>query len=126
MRGAYSARPNRLAPCYLLAAGVSDKHGQTATRHMGLLTTIALPAEDTDHLILVSLQKTKRGSGPRDRSFVEGGGKHGAARVRDERPLGETRSKAGPLTGEQKNETKMSSPGEAIRPAQARPLQLKN
>ena len=127
MRGAYSARPNRLAPCYLLA----DKHGQTATRHLGLLTTTALPAEDTDHLILVGWQKTKPGSGPRDGSFVEGGGaggegKHGAARVRDELPLGETRSKAGPLTGEQKNETKMSSPGEAIRPPLMRPLQLKN
>ena len=46
----------------------------------------------------------------------DGGGKHGAARVRDELPLGETRRKAGPLTGEQKNETKMSSPGETIRP----------
>ena len=46
----------------------------------------------------------------------EGGGKHGAARVRDELPLEETRSKAGPLTGEQKNETKMSSHSEAIRP----------
>ena len=60
----------RLAPCYLLA----DKHGQTATRHLGLLlTTTALPAEDTDHLILVGWQKTKPGSGPRDGSFVEGG-----------------------------------------------------
>ena len=114
----YSARPNRLAPCYLLAAGVSDKHGQTATRHLGLLTTTALPAEDTDHLILVWRQRTKRGSGPRDGSFVEGGrgGKHGAARVRDEVPLEETRSKAGPTPGEQKNETKMSSHSEAIRP----------
>ena len=44
------------------------------------------------------------------------GGKHGATRVRDELPLGETRSKAGPLNGEQKSETKMSSPGETIRP----------
>ena len=101
MRGAYSARPNRLAPCYLLAAGVSDKHGQTATRHLGLLTTTALPAEDTDHLILVWWQRTKRGSGPRDGSFV-GGAKHGAAKDRDELPLGATRSKAGPPTGEQK------------------------
>jgi len=40
--------------------------------------------------------------------------------------LGETKSKAGPLTGEQKNETKMSSPGETIRPPLARPLELKN
>ena len=129
MRGAYYARPNRRAPCYLLAAGVSDKHGQTATRHLGLLTTTALPAEDTDHLILVWWQRTKRGSGPRDGSFVEGGGgrgKHGAARVRDELPLGETRSKAGPVTGEEKNETKMSSPGETIRPPWAKPSQLKN
>ena len=104
----YSARPNRLAPCYLLTAGVSDKHGQTATRHLGLLTTTALPAEDTDHLILVWWQRTKRGSGPRDGSVVEGdeGGKHGAARVRDEPPLGETRSKAGPLTGEEKTKPK--------------------
>ena len=74
MRGAYSAGPNRLAPCCLLAAGVSDKHEQTATRHLGLLTTTALPAEDTDHLILVWWQRTKRGSGPRDGSFVEGEG----------------------------------------------------
>ena len=122
MRGAYSARPNRLAPCYLLAAGVSDKHGQTATRHLGLLTTTALPAEDTDHLILVWWQRTKRGSGPRDGSFVEGGGKHGATRVRDELPLGETRSKAGPTPGEQKNETKMSSHSEAIRPPLVKPF----
>ena len=46
----------------------------------------------------------------------EGGNKHGAARVRDEVPLEETRSKAGPTPGEQKNETKMSSHSEAIRP----------
>ena len=73
MRSAYSAPPNRLAPCYLLATGVSAKHGQTATRHLGLLTATALPAEDTDHLILVWWQRTKRGSGPRDGSFVDGG-----------------------------------------------------
>ena len=55
-----------------------------------------------------------------------GGGKHGAARLRDELPVGETRSKAEPLTGEQKNETKMSSPGETIRLPPVKPLQLKN
>ena len=64
MRGAYSARPNRLAPCYLPAAGVSDRHGRTATRHLGLLTTNALPAEDTDHLIIAQGRKKKRASGP--------------------------------------------------------------
>lgn len=69
MRGAYSARPNRLAPCYLLAAGVSDSHGRTATRHLGQLTTRALLAEDTDHLILAWWQRTKQGSGLTDESL---------------------------------------------------------
>ena len=52
----------------------------------------------------------------------EGGNKHGAARVRDEVPLEETRSKAGPTPGEQKNETKMSSHSEAIRPPLVKPF----